>query len=351
MDIGNQIKALRQRRGITQEAMAQHFGITPQAVSKWERGVTTPDIALLPELSAYFGVTIDELFSLSDETRIDRIQNMLWDVRFLNPADAENERQFLLEKARREPDNPDPHCMLAQLELHLAQEHKLRAAEYAQEIIARDPAEPNVGFQYLSKAMDGINTDPRFNLRCQLIAVYKDHVQRYPRCPDAYPWLISQLIADHRLEEAQRYCEAYSKCETGYSVTVQKIKIAIARQELEAARSMWEQLGADHPGDFNIWQWIGDFQTQTGHYAQAKESYRRSIALLERPRYCDPVRALALCCEMDGDFAGALAARQLELAICAEDWNSTTGESVDAVRREIERLSKYVTPDSQGFGT
>lgn len=38
MEIGNQIKALRLRRGITQEDMAQHFGITAQAVSKWERG-------------------------------------------------------------------------------------------------------------------------------------------------------------------------------------------------------------------------------------------------------------------------------------------------------------------------
>ena len=33
MEIGNQIKQLRQRRGITQEALAQHLGVTPQAVS------------------------------------------------------------------------------------------------------------------------------------------------------------------------------------------------------------------------------------------------------------------------------------------------------------------------------
>lgn len=77
MEIGNQIKSLRQRRGITQEAMAQHFGITPQAISKWERGVATPDISLLPDISAYFGVSIDELFALSDDKRMERIQNML----------------------------------------------------------------------------------------------------------------------------------------------------------------------------------------------------------------------------------------------------------------------------------
>ena len=38
MEIGNQIKALRLRRGTTQEALAQHLGVTAQAVSKWERG-------------------------------------------------------------------------------------------------------------------------------------------------------------------------------------------------------------------------------------------------------------------------------------------------------------------------
>ena len=83
MEIGNQIKSLRLSRGITQENMAQHLGITAQAVSKWERGVAAPDIEMLPSISAYFGVSIDELFALSDETRMERIQNMLWDVRYL----------------------------------------------------------------------------------------------------------------------------------------------------------------------------------------------------------------------------------------------------------------------------
>ena len=97
----------RQELNCTQEAMAQHLGVTPQAVSKWERGAATPDISMLPAISAYFGVTIDELFALSDDTRMDRIQNMIWDVRYFDPADVEKERQFLLEKGRREPENDD----------------------------------------------------------------------------------------------------------------------------------------------------------------------------------------------------------------------------------------------------
>lgn len=100
MEIGNQIKALRQRRGVTQEALAQHLGVTAQAVSKWERGAATPDIGMLPSISAYFGVTIDELFALSDDTHMERIQNMLWDDRYYDPAEVESTREFLLSADR-----------------------------------------------------------------------------------------------------------------------------------------------------------------------------------------------------------------------------------------------------------
>ena len=131
MEIGNQIKLLRQRKGVTQEAMAEHFGLTPQAVSKWERDAATPDIALLPEISAYFGVTIDELFAISDDTRMERIQNMLWDDRYYNPEEVASTRNFLLNKGMKEPKNGKVYDLLAQMENHLAEEHQEKAAEYA----------------------------------------------------------------------------------------------------------------------------------------------------------------------------------------------------------------------------
>ena len=129
MELGNQIKALRLQRGVTQEALAQHLNVSSQAVSKWEREAAMPDVQLLPAISAYFGVTIDALFALSDDTRMERIQNMLWDERVLDPAVVEGDRAFLLEKARREPDNGRPHELLADLENHLADEHRARAAQ------------------------------------------------------------------------------------------------------------------------------------------------------------------------------------------------------------------------------
>ena len=63
MNIGNNIKQLRQKNNLTQEQVAGKLGVSYRAVSKWENGANTPDIALLPEIANLFGVTIDSLFS------------------------------------------------------------------------------------------------------------------------------------------------------------------------------------------------------------------------------------------------------------------------------------------------
>ena len=62
MNIGMNIRTLRQQKGLTQEQTAAQLGVTAQAVSKWETGANTPDIALLPALAELFGVSIDALF-------------------------------------------------------------------------------------------------------------------------------------------------------------------------------------------------------------------------------------------------------------------------------------------------
>lgn len=341
MNIGKQIKALRLRRNVTQETMAQHFGVTAQAVSKWENGASAPDISLLPHLSAYFGVSIDELFSLSDETRMERIENMLSDIRFMNPADVENERQFLLNKARREPSGSEAYELLANLELHLGEEHNIRAEEYALEALARQPNSGRANAA-LARAMGGKHVDPRNNTHNTLIAHYKACIDQHPDAVNAYVWLLAQLIDDNRLEEARRYCDLMAQYDSTYYITVHRIKVALASNDTAAAKAMWEQMGKDHPTNWSVHHWIGDFQTQVGDYAGAKASYRYAISLLNVPRYLDPVDSLAKVCEMDGDYAGALAARKLELEITEKEWGDTFGESVDAVRREILRFEKLL---------
>lgn len=60
--VGQNIRALRCKRQVSQEDLAETMGVTVQAISKWETGKANPDLALLPKLAEYFGVTIDSLF-------------------------------------------------------------------------------------------------------------------------------------------------------------------------------------------------------------------------------------------------------------------------------------------------
>lgn len=62
--LGRRIAAQRKKLGMTQDALAEHLGVTAQAVSKWENDQSCPDIAMLPKLSGIFGVSIDALLGV-----------------------------------------------------------------------------------------------------------------------------------------------------------------------------------------------------------------------------------------------------------------------------------------------
>lgn len=61
--VGLTIKKLRTSKGDTQEKLAKALQVSFQSISKWENEVASPDIAFLPIIAEYFGVTIDELFN------------------------------------------------------------------------------------------------------------------------------------------------------------------------------------------------------------------------------------------------------------------------------------------------
>ena len=58
------IRSLRKERELTQEALAVFLGVTFQAVSKWERGESYPDIELLPKIADFFNVSTDYLLGM-----------------------------------------------------------------------------------------------------------------------------------------------------------------------------------------------------------------------------------------------------------------------------------------------
>lgn len=59
--IGALIASLRKKQVLTQSQLGAKVGVGDRAVSKWERGITCPDISIINELSSILGITSDEL--------------------------------------------------------------------------------------------------------------------------------------------------------------------------------------------------------------------------------------------------------------------------------------------------
>lgn len=64
MTIGENIRMMRRRCGLTQEALAAKLSVTPQAVSKWENGGGLPDLMQIMPLAQIFGITTDSLLGV-----------------------------------------------------------------------------------------------------------------------------------------------------------------------------------------------------------------------------------------------------------------------------------------------
>lgn len=63
MTLGEKLTQYRKKNNLTQDAVAELLGVTPQAVSKWENDASCPDIMLLPQIATLYETTADELLS------------------------------------------------------------------------------------------------------------------------------------------------------------------------------------------------------------------------------------------------------------------------------------------------
>ena len=65
---GQRLARLRKAKGYTQEDIANKINISPQAVSKWENDLSTPDIFILSQLADILEVSVDELLGREEDT-------------------------------------------------------------------------------------------------------------------------------------------------------------------------------------------------------------------------------------------------------------------------------------------
>lgn len=108
MNFSEKLRSLRREKGISQEKLADYLGISFQAVSKWERGTGMPDISLLPLISRFFGITVDELLcaeKIDEEKLYSEFERRAEDM-FRNGERGENHLEIWREACRKMPNNP-----------------------------------------------------------------------------------------------------------------------------------------------------------------------------------------------------------------------------------------------------
>ena len=76
INLGRVLAENRRRRGITQDQLAEHLGVSKAAVSKWETEASYPDIFMLPKLASFFDISIDALMGY--EPQMEKAEIRQW---------------------------------------------------------------------------------------------------------------------------------------------------------------------------------------------------------------------------------------------------------------------------------
>ena len=340
LDFGGKIKTLRLSKSMTQEQLAQRLRVSPQAVSKWENGVTLPDIQLLPELSILLGASIDALFSMTDDKRMERIENMLWDQRFLSREEFETEERFLKDKCLEPDAQARATLLLAELYCKRAREYRELASPLARKAIGLLPEYDKAAHTALFEAEGGVFPDWNAVNHHRTIEFYKDFIARHPSQRRAYFWLLDLLIDDGRCPEARKYLEKLNRLGESYHSDLYLGMILEKEGKPEEAAACWERMTQKDPDNWQSWFARADRLAKRCAYPEAIALYEKALELSPRPRFTDPVNAIAQLYEIQGQYEKAIEFYQKEIEIVREDWNETQGEAIDEPLRNIARLKE-----------
>ena len=339
MELNNKLRSLRTAKGITQEQFAEELGVSTQAVSKWERGATMPDISLLPDISVFFGVSIDELFGLTEEKEYERIQNMIWDERLLSADEIYRTERWVDEKVQAKYRPADCMRLKADMYNHLARSYNELAAEAAMEALNIDPG-CHEAHSELNEGLRGFVPDWNGRNHYKLITFYKDFVRKHPEDWRAYMWLLDNLLDDKRFAEAEEALRGLEKADNTFRTPLYRAKLLWETGRRDEAREIFAQMQRDYPDEWMVVFEISELCVLEGDYEKAIDYMKLTREKQEKPRFVDTSEALAQLYEIVGDYDNAIKTLEEELVILKEDWDIGKGEEVDFVKRNIARLRK-----------
>ena len=336
MEIGKKIKTFRIGKGITQEALARELGVTAQAVSRWENGLAMPDITLLPTLSIYFGVRIDDFFEFSDEAQHERICNMTETEDFIPRADFDHAERFLKDKLALDPRDAESLTTLAALYNHRAEGYYRKSEALCKRALEVAPTKKS-GHSLLSYAANGACFDWCSCNHRELIDYYYGFVEKNPEHRGGYMWLLDNLIADLRLEEALEIIRRIDHIKHDHYSLMMEGYVRALLGEAEQSEALFAKALAEEPDNLYAWSLLGDIRVKQRRYDEAVACYEKSSSLDPNPEFTDNYLSIAYIREMQGKWSEAADAHEKALEVYRTSKKLEDGFGVERFEQAILR--------------
>ena len=344
MELYSIIKNLRRKSNMTQEQLAEKLGISAQSVSKWENAVAMPDIMMLPRISEVFGVSIDDLFDLTSEQKLNRIENRL-DVELEISQDVFwDYEEFLKSQLKVKEHKNRATYLLAYLYWNRMDAAARKVSQYARQSIELEPGEKKCQWM-LSQAEQHAVWDWNFSNHTKAIDFYRDIVEKNPETIMPYYYLLDNLIADHRTEEATHYLDRMKALKGSDPIVCRcyQAHIRLALFDEPGADRIMEDLLKENP-DSSICLF------EAAQYHAKKCDYQRAIELYElsyeksprRPRFLDELHGIADIYKIQGNFKKAVETYDRIINSMRTDWGMKDEVEIKDVEQERARLSTLV---------
>lgn len=299
-NLGSVIKRLRTEQGVTQDALAEYLGISYQAVSKWETGTTLPDITLLPKLAVFFGVRIDELFSVNHEDELERIDGMLQRETMTDQNYGYAKR--ILDGILRE--NPkDVEAMKRYAKVYLAKSNTdlITAGKMLERAMELAPLDEEVYGLY--RSVRGGSEYKQHSDNDWFIRVCEPYARKYPQNIGLYRMLIEAMISKKYFDRAEELLTAVKFAgENKFMKEVFLGDIALAKGDAAKAKEIWNTVPKT--------DWLGQYETgerfnRLNEYDKAIECFNHAYEVQTAPRKMDMMYSLAFLYKKLGRFAEA----------------------------------------------
>ena len=336
MKLGNKIKALRLKAGLTQEMLANAFGVSYQTISKWENNVCAPDIEMLPRISIYFGISIDELFDLTADEKFHRIENLLDFEHELPNKTFEEAVDFLHQQLETTADKAKVYNFLAHVYHHRMVSDSSKVSMYVKKALTLNPNIVNCQW-LLQKAEGATARDWNIKNHSTIIDFYKELVKDNPEILYNYLQLMDNLLADNRVEETVEYLRLYNEQENSeeYRSLYYEWKIARLRNDQELMRRTVKNLEEKYSDKGIAMFLLANLYAEILDYDKAIFYFEKSFDLDKeqgkKPLYTDAIESMALIYQIKGQYDEAIKCYDKILVVLEEYFGFTEGEPVDVI--------------------